>query len=312
MKKSRIRIFARFSILIFLLAFFCLPAFALELRQREHNLPPAELVMFRNCYPDLKFTTEYVAEKDDWKLEVEKSERPGSAKKKKMTFFWADARMIPEANLSEKENYLPILYAYDKKLKKPDELTKEEIEFLKEYGTKENQKKSIGSSMFFFDFLYDAYSEKIIERHIVKMKFLGCSTKIHERIVQPIKNVEKKIYAEKGNKEVKSFLDSLTSTDAYFWRVIANTNRKSFHSYGIAVDCLPKRLYGKQTYWSWAKNIYGDNWMLIPFSERWMPPKRVVQIFESEGFIWGGKWGIWDTMHFEYHPELIKYNDIGK
>lgn len=27
--------------------------------------------------------------------------------------------------------------------------------------------------------------------------------------------------------------------------------------------------------------------------------------FESEGFIWGGYWAIWDNMHFEYHPELI-------
>jgi hypothetical protein len=31
----------------------------------------------------------------------------------------------------------------------------------------------------------------------------------------------------------------------------------------------------------------------------------VIRIFEEEGFIWGGKWAMYDTMHFEYHPELL-------
>jgi hypothetical protein len=31
----------------------------------------------------------------------------------------------------------------------------------------------------------------------------------------------------------------------------------------------------------------------------------VIRAFEGEGFIWGGKWPWFDTMHFEYHPELI-------
>ena len=35
-----------------------------------------------------------------------------------------------------------------------------------------------------------------------------------------------------------------------------------------------------------------------------------IDIFEDEGFIWGGKWMIWDNMHFEYHPELILFNKI--
>ena len=50
--------------------------------------------------------------------------------------------------------------------------------------------------------------------------------------------------------------------------------------------------------------------MLIPLSKRWMPPKEVIRIFEEEGFVWGGKWTIYDNMHFEYHPELIYYNGL--
>ena len=28
-------------------------------------------------------------------------------------------------------------------------------------------------------------------------------------------------------------------------------------------------------------------------------------IFEKHGFIWGGRWYHYDTMHFEYRPELV-------
>jgi len=30
-----------------------------------------------------------------------------------------------------------------------------------------------------------------------------------------------------------------------------------------------------------------------------------VAVFERHGFIWGGKWFHYDTMHFEYRPELL-------
>jgi hypothetical protein len=37
-----------------------------------------------------------------------------------------------------------------------------------------------------------------------------------------------------------------------------------------------------------------------------------VEIFEKHGFIWGGRWYHYDTMHFEYRPEILlmeKYRD---
>ena len=34
-------------------------------------------------------------------------------------------------------------------------------------------------------------------------------------------------------------------------------------------------------------------------------PMDIVRIFEKHGFIWGGKWYHYDTMHFEYRPELL-------
>jgi hypothetical protein len=34
-------------------------------------------------------------------------------------------------------------------------------------------------------------------------------------------------------------------------------------------------------------------------------PQSIVDAFEAEGFIWGGRWYHYDTMHFEYRPELL-------
>ena len=36
----------------------------------------------------------------------------------------------------------------------------------------------------------------------------------------------------------------------------------------------------------------------------------VIKTFESFGFIWGGKWGNFDTMHFEYRPEIFVLSSI--
>jgi hypothetical protein len=81
---------------------------------------------------------------------------------------------------------------------------------------------------------------------------------------------------------------------------------------GLAIDLLPRRWQNKIIYWNWEKNKGNEDWMLIPLSERWMPPKRVIDIFEKEGFIWGGKWTVWDNMHFEYRPELILGRELVK
>lgn len=36
-------------------------------------------------------------------------------------------------------------------------------------------------------------------------------------------------------------------------------------------------------------------------------PRKIVEIFEKHGFIWGGAWYHYDTMHFEFRPEILNY-----
>jgi len=86
------------------------------------------------------------------------------------------------------------------------------------------------------------------------------------------------------------------------WRNIAGTQRLSMHAFGIAIDFkLPKRL-GR--YWRWDGAYSSPNKQFPEEILRDGEFNRVVRIFESHGFVWGGKWWHYDSIHFEYRPEL--------
>ena len=93
--------------------------------------------------------------------------------------------------------------------------------------------------------------------------------------------------------ELKGYLENLGGT--FNWRVISGTDRLSAHSFGIAIDLNVK----KSKYWKWESK---DS--LEKFSRKGFP-REIVEVFERNGFIWGGKWYHFDTMHFEYRPEII-------
>jgi len=275
------------------------PQSVLNTKQKK-PLTPKELSVFKKAYPDLIFNVAFKEEYDDWEVKVTDTTRHTSK-----IFYWNNGSMIPEEELANKEDYLPLLYPYNKVLRDPIDMTKEEKEELIRYSSAENRRNGSGTPMFFFDFVYDSYSQKTIEKHIVHTTFLGKKTRIHKKLLPKIQTVEKRIYAvAEEDPDVKKFLANIQSADAYFWRRIAGTNRKSFHSLGIAIDILPIRYKGEM-FWSWTKDKDPEGWMLTPLARRWMPPAKVIEIFEEEGFVWGGKWAIWDNMHFEYHPELI-------
>lgn len=80
----------------------------------------------------------------------------------------------------------------------------------------------------------------------------------------------------------------------YSCRPVKDTGRLSMHSYGAAIDLNLKY----SNYWLWAAKV-GN----IPY--RNAMPRQIIDIFERHGFIWGGRWYHYDTMHFEYRPELL-------
>ncbi|WP_421934188.1 M15 family metallopeptidase [Phenylobacterium sp.] len=80
---------------------------------------------------------------------------------------------------------------------------------------------------------------------------------------------------------------------AFNCRVVAGTGRRSMHAYGAAIDIAT----AWSDYWLWKG---GED---AVWANR-IPPE-IVAVFERHGFIWGGRWRHFDTMHFEYRPELL-------
>ncbi len=78
------------------------------------------------------------------------------------------------------------------------------------------------------------------------------------------------------------------------YRLIAGTGRLSSHAFGTAVDLA----VNKADYWKWSSRKQGEDRLLAY-------PAELVKAFESHGFIWGGRWGHFDIMHYEYRPEII-------
>lgn len=226
-------------------------------------------------------------------------------------FLWAKGRILPESLLRSGENvqveqWRPVVdYIYPPEVADPETFTQEIISEIKRTSHPEFRASQPSYHLDFFDALYDGKYQVRIEQNIVSMSFLGRKVNVHRDIVPALSQVEKRILEAAGqSQEVKDFVASISSVDGYNWREIRDRQDRSFHSWGLAVDIMPKGWQKKDIYWNWISD-WNPDWMMIPLSKRWMPPKAVVDIFEQHGFVWGGKWMLWDTIHFEYRPELL-------
>ncbi len=148
----------------------------------------------------------------------------------------------------------------------------------------------------FFQAIYGK-DKKSIEKNLVRIEWptLNGSTKLQ---VSKVDGVDKKLYAigqeiAKLPKADRIWAEGATT---YCYRVIKDTDRLSMHSFGIAIDLAPNTTqYWKDEASSETAKIGYKNTM----------PLSIVRIFEKHGFIWGGRWYHYDTMHFEYRPELL-------
>ena len=90
--------------------------------------------------------------------------------------------------------------------------------------------------------------------------------------------------------EDKKYLYPLGGT--YVCRHVADTGQTSMHGWGAAID---------------INTAFSDYWLWQPVRRRAdayvnrIPPE-IVAVFERHGFIWGGRWAHFDTMHFDIGP----------
>lgn len=95
----------------------------------------------------------------------------------------------------------------------------------------------------------------------------------------------------------------LKSSGTFYWRPVRGAKRLSAHSYGIAFDIA----VSEADYWQWNAKT-NDETADVKYANK--IPRQLVEIFQRHGFIWGGAWYHYDTMHFEFRPELLKYADM--
>lgn len=133
-----------------------------------------------------------------------------------------------------------------------------------------------------------------VERHLVSVSWFGQRLRFTSRngAADSLRAVAREL---SKHPELKKYLKS---AGTFYWRKVRGAQRQSAHSYGIAID-----IGGNYTdYWKWRqpRAAETDN---IEYRNR--IPHTLVDIFRRHGFIWGGAWYHYDTMHFEFRPELL-------
>lgn len=150
----------------------------------------------------------------------------------------------------------------------------------------------------FFDKMYGNCRRGEVEQHLVSVDWLPRKARQTLRVTR-INGVADRLAA------VSRELDALPArfdrylipaAGGYKCRAIAGTSRASAHGHGIAIDIAIARSH----YWRWSRPRPDGS-----YAYRNAIPMEIVRIFERHGFIWGGKWHHYDTMHFEYRPEIL-------
>ena len=221
-------------------------------------------------------------------------------------FYYADGRLLPEELRDRASEYSPIaFYNYQRELAPWTAPSAEQANRFRDMDRQRAARRP--RSHYFFDTLYRAHNRAESYDRVKTLRFLGHQVTVHYAILEDLSLVEERILAiSRTDQQVRTWMNNIANLAGWNWRNVAGTESRSFHSYGVAVDILPRVLGGRVMYWLWA----GPNWWNIPYEGRYHPPNAVIEAFESYGFVWGGKWLFYDTMHFEYRPEVFILSGI--
>jgi len=228
-------------------------------------------------------------------------------------FYYAEGRLLPEELLDKVSEYSSSLsmYNYQSELPpwtepSPEQAARYSLGRNNNNANTNTQRPQITRSMFFQEALWQASSHAEASRRVKSVSLFGKSVTVHSDIAEIVSRVEERVREiAKTDAQVQTWITDIGEIHGWNWRNVAGSAARSNHSYGIAIDILPKSLGGKATYWQWT-----ENWWNVPYERRYHPPDAVVKAFESYGFIWGGKWTYYDTMHFEYRPDVFILNSL--
>lgn len=162
----------------------------------------------------------------------------------------------------------------------------------------------------FFDTLWGIHDRGTADAAQKRVRFFGLRVTVHRSLEAPLARIQARLQsARASDPSLDAFLNTLVELDGYNWRDIAETQSRSNHAYGAAIDVIPRSYGGKNPYWLWAPQER-PGWYKRAWARRWEPHPALVRAFEDEGFLWGGKWLLFDTIHFEYRPEILVLNGL--
>lgn len=233
-------------------------------------------------------------------------------------FFWEQGRLLPEGLRPQRTSYTALhFYNYRTGPYEPPELTEAQQTALRDYEARvlgqsseaENdggqRRGESGRYPGFLDALWGVSNARDADRAMQRIRLLNIVTRVHPDIVEPLRRVERDIRsAMETDAEVRAFVGDILMISGFFWRDVPGTNVRSFHAYGTALDLLPRR-YNGFGYWRWARQSGVRDWWDVPLEQRYRVPAAIVTAFETHGFVWGGKWALFDPVHFEYRPEVV-------
>ncbi|MCM1377035.1 MAG: M15 family metallopeptidase [Clostridium sp.] len=144
-------------------------------------------------------------------------------------------------------------------------------------------------------------NESAVRNNLVSVKWIGETVKFNSQngAADSLRAVAAEL---EHHPELHRYLKS---SGTFLWRPVRGTSRLSAHSYGIAFDVGVEHA----DYWRWKNPGANENSKVNYVNKI---PHELVEIFERHGFIWGGAWYHFDTMHFEFRPDLLIYRDLNR
>jgi hypothetical protein len=225
-------------------------------------------------------------------------------------FVWAQGRLLPPDRADQWAAFAPQPF-YEYSATVPDVASWSD-ERVAQAEARLSQRRSapVRRDSTFLDALWGIHDRGTADAAQRRVRFLGLKVTVHKSLAGPLARIEARLQAARAtDSTLDAFLLSLKSLDGYNWRDIAETQTRSNHAYGAAIDLVPASYKGRTPYWLWAAQDTGS-WYRTAWAHRWEPHPAVVAAFEAEGFIWGGKWLLFDTIHFEYRPEILALNGL--
>lgn len=140
-------------------------------------------------------------------------------------------------------------------------------------------------------------NETEVRKNLTTVEWFGQKV-LFTKINGANKQLEKVAAELKSKPYLKKYL---IKASTFYWRKVRGTQRQSAHSYGMTIDINTS--YSNFWLWTNPKSTETDK---LKYENR--IPKEIVEVFEKYGFIWGGRWYHYDTMHFEYRPEFLPYH----